>query len=324
MEERYRRGWIRWMDTFQICKTQIEKSGDKPLRADLKGANGILLKAWVTNNRILYRKGKLTEEQRDLLDSIHIFDVKFRKESCRKRQMSAAERKWLACYEFCREMLQKAGDKALSADLKTPDGSLLMHWVTLNRQYYEQEILPQDRREMLESIGILKIRFAKEKPEQPEENTLPKKWLFDADEDWLTDFNTCRNALAAAGDSPLPPDIMATDGRPLRKWCERNQIRYMRGHLSQKCCEMLDSIQIFDVLCTDGDARWYATYLLCKEAYESEHMIPSEWKTEDGRSLLGWYYRNRSGKLSAVRRRLMESAGLISAQQGEPEQTGAI
>lgn len=158
MEKRYKRGWIRWMDNFHIFRSALETYGDKPLPIDLRGANGILLKTWAANNRNLYRKGQLSDEQRKLLDSVHIFDVKFRKESRRKKK-TAAERKWLTCFDFCKEMLEQYGDEPLPADLRNPDGTLLKHWVTLNRQYYQQGILPEERWQMLSSIGIMEICF---------------------------------------------------------------------------------------------------------------------------------------------------------------------
>ena len=312
MEERYKRGWIRWMDTFQICKEQIEQNGDKPLPADLKGANGIKLKAWVANNRNLYRKGKLSEEQCRLLDSIHIFDVKFRKESCRKRRLNAAERKWFACYAFFCETLERYGEQPLPAELQMPDGSLLMHWVTLNQQYFQQEILPEERRKLLESVGILTVRIS-EIPSPKVEEKPPERKLFEPDENWFTDFNIAKKAIEEAGDTPVPADILGTDGRSIRKWCESNQHRYRKGCFSQECCELLNSIHIFDTLCTDKDAKWYELFLLCKEYVEEtgRTMLPANMKAPNGVNLSVWLSQNRTRNLSAVRRRLLESVRLV-------------
>jgi len=315
MEEGYKRGRMRWMDTFRICKEQLEKYGEMPLPVDLKGANGIQLRAWVANNRYLYRQDRLTEEQRELLDSIHIFDVKFKKERKRKK-LTASERKWIANCDFCREMLEKYGDEPLPTDLKNPDNSLLIYWVSLNRQYYQEGVLTQEQREMLDEIGIFDICF--------EDNTSAKpitQTVFTADEDWLADFNLCKRLFETVGDEPISAEITGMDGRSIRKWCERNRIRYQRGYLSSECCDLLDSIGLFEVLCTDGDAKWYANFLLCRDYVEKtgEHIIPDEMQTANGKSLKIWLNHARLARLSAVQRRLLESAGLIHVQPKLPE-----
>ncbi len=63
-----------WERNFQDCKAFYQEHGGLKFPEDHKTSRGIYAQKWLDYNRQCFRKGKLSEEQIALLNSIHAFD----------------------------------------------------------------------------------------------------------------------------------------------------------------------------------------------------------------------------------------------------------
>lgn len=66
-----------WMENFKSCKEAVEQEGSYTLPNDLQTASGANMATWLSMNRISYKRGTLSEEKCRLLDSIHVFELRF-------------------------------------------------------------------------------------------------------------------------------------------------------------------------------------------------------------------------------------------------------
>ena len=67
-----------WHRNYRQCKAFLETHEGCWLPSDLLTEDGKSLQAWILHNRSQYKKGRLTQEKRRLLESIHIMEITFR------------------------------------------------------------------------------------------------------------------------------------------------------------------------------------------------------------------------------------------------------
>ena len=73
--------------------------------------------------------------------------------------MDKREQTWMQNFQSCKEYIEQTGSHTLPSGLQTASGSSMQVWVTANRQYYKQGKLSEEKMRLLDSIGILEIRF---------------------------------------------------------------------------------------------------------------------------------------------------------------------
>ncbi|EJK53828.1 hypothetical protein THAOC_26655, partial [Thalassiosira oceanica] len=133
------------------------------------------LGVWVSQQRRYYKKGKLSQERLDLLESIGF---------C----WEPIDETWMTRFD------ELAGFKIEHGDCNVPynQGPLGM-WVSRQRFYFKKDKLQQERIELLESIGFEWVRM---------ESTHKPSWKLD--EQWKTRYTELVQYLVEHGTCNVP------------------------------------------------------------------------------------------------------------------------
>lgn len=153
----------RWQKSYQACKAYLDTHEGYTLPADLTAEDGAVIKNWLTNNKKLYRQGKLPEERAKMLEAIHILEITFCMSMYSPEDAeifkTADGKLWLDNYRKCRDYLDEKGGSYLPIDMLTVNDKPMNKWLYVNRRRYNSGSLPKEKRELLEVIGIESIRF---------------------------------------------------------------------------------------------------------------------------------------------------------------------
>ena len=104
--------------------------------------DGIKLGGWICTQRVRYREGHLSEYEIEALEKLSI------------NWGQTLEDKWFEGIGHAREYYQQYGDINVKRTLVMPDGYELGKWIELQKRYYTQGILQEERIKDLEVLGI--------------------------------------------------------------------------------------------------------------------------------------------------------------------------
>ena len=153
----------RWNMSYQTCKDYLDTHNGYSLPADLTTDDGTLIKNWLTNNKKLYRQGKLPDDRAKLLEAIHILEITIYEPVYSPEDSdifkTADGKLWLANYKKCKVFLDKNGGDNLPIDMLTVNGRPMNKWLYVNRRRYKNGDLPKEKQELLDMINIEKLRF---------------------------------------------------------------------------------------------------------------------------------------------------------------------
>ena len=248
------------------------------------------LGAWISNVRKAYKKGDLSSDQIEKLESIDmVWDVK--------------EYEWNKWYELAKEYRNKDDDLLVPKDYQTKSGENLGTWISNARKAYKKGDLSSDQIERLESIDM----------------------VWDVKEyEWNKWYELATEYRNKHDDLLVPQNYKMKSGENLGTWISRARIDYKNGDLSQDKIEKLEVIDMVWDVSINKEEVWNKWYELAKE-YRNEHddlLVPYKYKTPSGENL-GWWINTtriayKKGNLSPDQIGRLNAIGMVwSAQENK-------
>lgn len=262
-----------WEDGFNKAKTYYERNGS--LESGYDGYDEI--KYWVIHQRQNYRNNALPAERVEKLNSIGIvWDA------------------WQESYEYAKAYFDIYGNLDIPANYMTDDGFALGIWYRTNRKQYIDGTMQDERRKMLEDIGI---------------NAQSVKTRT-----WKNYFELARKYVDAHGNLNVNSGYETDGGVKLGVWISSQRYMYGKGKLTQNQIELLESI---GMEWNRHRSSWNAGYEYAKEYYLNckDINVPVSYITDDGFALGSWINvqrtKNASGKLSDDRKRKLDILDIV-------------
>ena len=254
-----------WQNNFsQLKEFKKEHGHTNP------NAQDNLFGHWCSRQRGFYKKGKLSKEKVDLLDSIN-FD------------WDPIETKWQNMFSQLKEFKKEHGHASPSGANK--EFSLLGKWCERQRSSRKKKILSQEKIDLLDSINF--------------------DWdLYETE--WQNKFSQLKEFKKEHGHTS--PSSTNKEFSLLGKWCEKQRSFHNQGKLSQQRFDLLDNLNFdWDPIETEWQNRFSQLKEFKKE---HGHASPSSTNKEFsllGKWCLTQRSRHNQGKLSQERYDLLDS-----------------
>ena len=302
-----------WKLNYSLAKIYFEKYGSLEIKQNFKTLNGIdydengyNFGIWLTNQRQMYKKGKLSKERIELLKQIGMrFEIVYNIVD------------WAEMYMLAEIYFKKYGSLEIKQNFKTlngidydENGYNLGWWLVRQRQMYKKSKLSKEREKLLEKIGM---RFETR----------------DNNEVWTRMYKLTETYFKKYGNLEIKQNFKTLNGIDydengynLGQWQSCQRQMYKKSKLSKERKELLEKIGMrFET--RDNDEVWNQMYMLA-ELYFKEYgnlEIPYKFKTlngtdedENGYNLGVWLVRQRQmhkiSKLSKEREKLLEKIGM--------------
>ena len=302
-----------WKLNYSLAKIYFEKYGSLEIKQNFKTLNGIdydengyNFGIWLTNQRQMYKKGKLSKERIELLKQIGMrFEIVYNIVD------------WAEMYMLAGIYFKKYGSLEIKQNFKTLNGIdyddkgyNLGWWLVRQRQMYKKSKLSKEREKLLEKIGM---RFETR----------------DNDEVWTRMYKLTETYFKKYGNLEIKQNFKTLNGIDydengynLGQWQSCQRQMYKKSKLSKERKDLLEKIGMrFET--RDNDEVWNQMYMLA-ELYFKEYgnlEIPYKFKTlngtdedENGYNLGVWLVRQRQmhkiSKLSKEREKLLEKIGM--------------
>lgn len=205
---------------------------------------------------------------------------------------------WYLMYEKLKDFHKEYGHINVPISYKTPDGSLLGHWLSNIRSSYKNPNLQNIR------LNSNKIKALEE---------LGIDWA-PLETQWSAMFLLAKQYFEANGNLLIPDKYVTDDGNKLGRWISTQRYNYSEQILTKDKIAQLEEI---GMVWSISDYEWMKMYELAVE-YHNEHghlLVPSKYKTLNNISLGFWighqrknYYDN---KLSSDKITLLNEIGMI-------------
>ena len=237
---------------------------------------------WVMTQRQKRRKGKLTAAQIKALDRLNIDWSPFGSENFNDRWKSMLAR----LLAFC----EQVGHCRVPAGWK--DDPQLANWVGVQRRQFKCGKLPQDRIQLLDSMGFDWVVI----PREPRETGL--NGASDSDYQWQIRFSELTVYKQEYGSCRVPAGW--SPNAQLANWVGKQRRRYKQGELSVERVRQLESIEFDWVVGKNSNAYFGANSIEANEqrwngmfeklrAYKGDYgdcLVQQGWKLDVG--LANW------------------------------------
>ena len=302
-----------WKLNYSLAKIYFEKYGSLEIKQNFKTLNGIdydengyNFGIWLTNQRQMYKKGKLSKERIELLKQIGMrFEIVYNIVD------------WAEMYMLAEIYFKKYGSLEIKQNFKTlngidydENGYNLGWWLVRQRQMYKKSKLSKEREKLLEKIGM---RF-----ETRDNNEVWNQMYMLAE----TYFKKYGNLEISKKFKTLNGTDEDENGYNLGVWLVRQRQMHKISKLSKEREKLLEKIGMrFET--RDNDEVWTRMYKLT-ETYFKKYgnlEIKQNFKTlngidydENGYNLGQWQSCQRQmykkSKLSKERKDLLEKIGM--------------
>ena len=300
-----------WNKMYELAKKYYEHYGDLKIPNKFKTLNGYevdekgySLGFWISNQRVKYKNGTLSEDKIKKLEKIGMMFENVNDDT------------WNKMYELAKKYYEHYGNLKIPRFFKTINGyetdekgCNLGLWITTQKTNYNKSILSEDRIEKLEEIGMI---F-----EKVNDNT------------WNMMYELAKKYYEHYGNLKVPQKFKTKNGYEvdekgynLGAWISTQRTSYNKSTLSEDKIKKLEEIgMIFENAYEDA---WNKMYELAKKYYEhyGDLKIPNRFKTVNGYetngngyNLGGWIswqrVKYKTGTLSEDRIEKLEEIGMM-------------
>ena len=259
---------------FASAIAWYRRHGDLDVPCDYVDENGIRLGAWIGEIRQRKRQGRLafTPDQIARLDELGMVWT--------NRQ----DTRWELGFEHARDYYDRHGSLLVPPSFVCPDGFKLGDWVTNQREKYREGKLKDERRDRLDTIGM----------------------VWELPDPWEVRFSLARQYYCEHGNLDVPYDCVVS-GVWLGRWLdEQRLIREGRRKGKALTPERIARLDAIGMIWTNRmDTAWDETLEEAKACLEQFGDIPRDFVSRRGYQLRRWLLENRRkaarGKLSPDR-----------------------
>ena len=201
---------FRWNEMYKLAKKYYVKYGNLYISNNYVTDDGEKLGIWISNQRVAYKKGKLSDKQILMLETIGMVWDKY-------------DDYWNKMFLLAQEYYNVNNNLRISQHY-VAKGENLGQWVSDLRRKYKNGKLSSERIALLESIGMI--------------------WdaTIDYDLQWDKNFEAAQKYYKKNGDLKVPFDYVTSDGINLGTWVLNNRKNYKNGKISSKRIILLESI----------------------------------------------------------------------------------
>ncbi len=269
-----------WMQYYELAKRFYEKHGNLVINADYQTADGVNLGVWISNQRYAYGKGKLPQEQIELLEGI---GMSWQRDDSRFDEGFA----------YAEDYYKANGNLDVRSTFITADGFRLGTWVHAQRSCYKSGKLSVDRIRRLESIGM---------------EWTPLK------DNWESGFAHLKAYCKENGNTDVPSGYVCEDGYKLGMWFANQKSRNRNGKLTEERAKKLEALGV--TWTNDHKLRWDEGYAHLLEYRKLFHHAspPATYVCRDGYRLGSWLQAQKrackSGKLDDGRIDRLQMCGV--------------
>ena len=267
-----------WDRRFEQYKRYIKKNGKRiSVETEFEGEK---LGRWAQKQRMMYKKGELSAEHFEKLQSVgFIFDL--------------AEDDWDWHFEQYKRYINENNGNSYILQRMDYEGDSLGAWMNRQRMLYKKGELSAERFEKLQSVGF----------------------IFDPEEDeWNRHFEQYKRYINENNGNPYIPQRMDYEGEHLGSWVGTQRKRYKEGRLSEEQYQKLKEIRfIFEPLEDEWDRLYKVYQIYINENGGNPYIAVTEQYR--GENLGSWVHVQRraykEGKLSQERYEKLRSVGFI-------------
>ena len=225
--------WNKW---YKLAVEYRNEHDDLLVPYNYKTKSGEKLGQWISDTRQVYKKGKLSPSQVEMLNAIDmVWDASIDKEEI-----------WNKWYQLAVEYRNEHDDLLVPYNYKTKSGENLGQWIIVARQACKNGDLSQDKIKKLDAIDMV--------------------WdaLINKEEKWYQLAIEYRNEH---GDLLVPYNYQTKSGEKLGGWIANTRQAYKKGDLSQDKIKKLESIgMVWDIKANKKDIEDYLEKLKTSES----------------------------------------------------------
>ena len=246
----------KWDRAYTAAEAYYRKFGNLDVPMDYKTDSGLVLGAWVKNQRKRFILGRLEEERKVKLDAIGM--------------VWTADGGWMSRYELLKKYYEKHGTICISQSY-VEDGVWLGKWIVMQKKYYEQGKLSDEQAKLLRALPLEQV--------SPENKA------------WYTAYEDAVDYWKKHGHLNMAKDYQGKSGIRLGAWLIVQRRKKKLGELTEEQIKLLEDVGFEWEI-----SRWLRGYRYAQEYYNQHgHLnMPRAYKCEDGYALGIWVFNYRN------------------------------
>ncbi|WP_349820798.1 Helicase associated domain protein [Catenibacterium sp. RTP21428st1_D7_RTP21428_210409] len=257
-----------WDMYYECAQKYFNDNGNLEIPAKYITEEGYALGSWIANQKAIRKgtiNGKLTENQINKLDSIHMIWEDYN------------DLNWSKHYHAAKQYYKEHRNLEVPSRYVNADGVSLGRWISSVRSWYNsgahKKYLQNDRVKQLEDIGMI--------------------WNA-MDNSWEQNFKLAEQYYREHRNLDVPSNYKTKDGTHLGSWIGRQKQLHRTNSLSNDQIKKLNSIGMdwMDRV----DRIWEKGFLEAKKYYEKygDLNVPVKYETDNLFSLGTWIQRQRN------------------------------
>ena len=281
-----------WMRYYDEAKSYFDVYGNTDITSSYVSNSGLRLGIWVSSQRYAYSKGKLPQEQIDMLERIHF-------------SWQRDDSRWEVGFSYLKKYWRMNGNANVPNGYVTAEGFELGKWATAQRARRKQGKVSAARIAKLDALNFCW---------EPNEAA------------WQDGYSHAKTYYSLYGNLNVPASYTDEDGFKLGAWISNKRTHYRKGSLSEERISQLERIgMVWDRL----DEIWQTGYIHAADYYAKfGHLnVPQGYIAPDGYSLSNWLTnikkKQKDGKLSVSQFEQLQRIGFLQKEKQKRVPYGA-
>ena len=264
-----------WNEKFLLCFEYLQKHGNLLIPQNYIIEN-IKLGSWISVQRYLYKKGKLSADRIEKLNSIGMV-------------WSDYDLAWETNFNLAKKYYREHGNLSIEQSYCVA-GKKLGNWIVMQRVLYKQGKLSEVQIQMLNSIGMVWDKY---------------------DSIWQSYYELAKTFYNENSNLVIPHDYII-NGKNLGNWISSQRKLYKKGRLSSEKIDMLNALKM---VWNHNYEAWDSNYRLAKRYYRQHYNleVPEDYEV-NGKKLCNWINKQRllrsQGKLSTEKIMKLNAIGM--------------